>query len=133
MCYGRNYFISGHNTQVFAFPGTLHATFYLGHPPWGPEYESCRLLTMRTTPVFSYYSDLVICDQPEQGPVWSIVVMALTAFTVFPILGACRDGTVGFRCYGDQMCCNGPGFLGHPTPKALEMRQGFLVLRKVIL
>lgn len=116
----RNFFIGWHNVEVYALPGPVHATFYPGHRPWWPEFKSCRVLTVPTPPVFSYYSDLVILHQPGQGLVSSIVLIEFTTLNVLQRLGACHDGTVVLTCHDASMCSNGPSVLGHPASKDRE-------------
>lgn len=52
---GRNDFANWYNVAVHALSGTVHDPFYSCHPPWWPEYEWCRKLTVPTLLVFSYF------------------------------------------------------------------------------
>lgn len=58
-----------------SFTGSVHATFYPGRPSLRPKYEGCRMLTVPTTPVFSYYTDPVLHHQSGIGLAWATAVI----------------------------------------------------------
>lgn len=71
----RNVFCNWHNVEVNGFPGTVHTSFYLDRPLWGPEYKECRGLMVPYWVMFCHHSDLALRHQPHQGFVWSIAVI----------------------------------------------------------
>lgn len=66
---------SVHNCPGIRLFRDFQATSYPCRPSWWPKEESSRVLTAPTPLVFSYYSDLSLCHQLEQGFVWSIAVI----------------------------------------------------------
>lgn len=86
------------------------------------------MLTVLTPPVFSYYSDLVLRQQPGQGLVGSDAVIEVTVLTVFRFLCDCRDGTVGFTCHDEHMVLTGGVFWGLMPPRLANasMKSGYL-------
>lgn len=54
------------------------AALYLRRPSWWAGYESCRLLRLPIPPVSSYYSDLLVFQQPRNRLVWSTMAVERT-------------------------------------------------------
>lgn len=75
---------------------------------------------MPYTAVVSYYSALVVCQQPEQSLLWSIQVIQLTDLTDLRSLRACCDSTVALSFLGDRMCHHGQGVLYPLLSKVCE-------------
>lgn len=71
-------------------------------------------------PVFYYYSDVVLWHQPWHGLVRFISVILFTVLPEPGLLGACRNGTVGFSCHDDRMRYNRKGALVPLVSKVLE-------------
>lgn len=116
---GACFFVGLHKVEIYSLSDTVHATFYLGRPPWGPEYYSCSVLMVPTLPVFSHYSDLDIRHQPKKGFAWIIAVMKVTVLSVFRFLCACHNGIVLFTCHEDRTSRSRQGTL---VPFGLKVR-----------
>lgn len=69
------------------------------------------MLTLPSSPVLSYYSDLVLPLQPRQSLAWSISVIQFTVLSVSCFLGTCCVGTGRLTCQDDDICLNGQGVL----------------------
>lgn len=89
-------------------------------PSW-TEFEGCPVLKVPTLPALSQYSSSVLCQQPIQRPFWSTIVFEIHVLPIFQFVGLCSDGTVGFTCHGDCICCNRQGVLEPPATRSGEL------------
>lgn len=99
------------NVELFAVPPFMRSQLYAVRPSWWERVEYCRVLTVPSTPVLAYYTNLVVEERPGAARVWNTAAIEFITMALVRFLHASECGVVGFQCYVPWMSQGGCGVL----------------------
>lgn len=100
---GRNVFACWHIFEMYALPGTVHTTLYLGCPPWLAAYKLSRVKRVCLTGLLVLF-ELVTSSAARAGSRLDHRGHPICRLVAFWFLDSWCNATIGLTCHGGVLC-----------------------------
>lgn len=84
-------------------PPQYRSQLYTEHPLWWGRVECCRILSLHTSPVLAYYSNVLIGDCPDFGVIWPLAGLEVLKLELMRFIAAAEIDAVVYEFHEQQM------------------------------